>query len=88
MLLDGRRADDEVAADDQERPRDMIFARVLEPDTSARDGTDGKPVQVYVIEVGEGGERGVGELLNMHFLFNHVFLKSDQGERRRACARG
>lgn len=72
MLLDGRRADDEIAADGQERTRGTIFVRVLEPDASARDGADSEPVQVYVIEMGECGERRVREFSNMHISSNHI----------------
>lgn len=66
MLLDGGRANDEVAVDGQERTGYIEVVRVLEPNSSTRDGADGESVQVNIVKVGEGGERGGGELLDIH----------------------
>lgn len=73
MLLDGGRADDEVAVDGQERTGDIVVMRVLKPNSSTRDGADGESVQVNIVEVGEGGERGGGELLDIHLFIYSIY---------------
>lgn len=72
MLLDGGRANDEVAVDGQERTGYIVVVCVLEPNSSTRDGADGESVQVNIVKVGEGGERGGGELLDIHLSIHFI----------------